>query len=59
MYTNDMMGDLICDLDITESLRASLDVQVYGKPAPEVTLDEKKFLPPAPKDSDDEEAESW
>lgn len=54
-----MMGDLICDLDITESLRASLDVQVYGKPAPEVTLDEKKFLPPAPKDSDDEEAESW
>lgn len=33
--------------------------QVYGQPAPEVTVDEKKFLPPAPKSADDEESESW
>lgn len=32
--------------------------EVYGKPAPEITVDEKKFLPPAPKDSDDEDSES-
>ena len=33
--------------------------QVYGKPAPEVTVDEKKFLPPAPKSANDEDSESW
>ena len=34
-------------------------VQVYDKPAPEVAIDTDNFLPPAPKDVDDEETASW
>ena len=32
---------------------------MYGKPAPEVAIDTDNYLPPAPKDANDEETASW
>ena len=32
---------------------------MFGKPAPEASIDMDTFLPPAPKDANDEETASW
>ncbi|CAL8471035.1 g10577 [Coccomyxa elongata] len=49
--------DLSLIKEVVEPARTKFN-EVYGQPAPEVTVDEKKFLPPAPKSADDEESES-
>jgi hypothetical protein len=44
---------------LAKMMQVDLLSQVYGKPAPEATIDTENFLASAPKDADDEEAASW